>query len=80
MVAVVLSHKIDLIKTNVMPIWWHTSHLRKQLPRESTMWCNFDILILVRNLHPRSILVYAHHMLVQRKVEGLRRKRGSSHC
>ena len=59
MVAVVLSHKIEgLNETNVMPIWWHTSHWRKQLPRESRMQCNFDMTDL-----SKSILVYACHTI-----------------
>jgi len=44
MVAVVKSYKIDgLNETNVMPIWWHTSHWRKQYPVESVVFCDFDI-------------------------------------
>jgi hypothetical protein len=44
MVAVVKSYKIEgLNETNVMPIWWHTSHWRKQYPVESVVFCDFDI-------------------------------------
>lgn len=44
MVAVVKSYKIDgLNETNVMPIWWHTSHWRKQYPFMATSTSNFDI-------------------------------------
>ena len=44
MVAVVKSYKIEgLNETNVMPIWWHTSHWRKQYPRECEYVCNFDM-------------------------------------
>ena len=44
MVAVVKSYKIEgLNETNVMPIWWHTSHWRKQYPWECQYVCNFDM-------------------------------------
>ncbi len=44
MCAVVKSYRIDgLNETNVMPIWWHTSHWRKQYPRDSFVFCNTDI-------------------------------------
>ena len=44
MCAVVKSYRIDgLNETNVMPIWWHTSHWRKQYPSDSFVSCNTDI-------------------------------------
>ena len=44
MIAVVLSNRIvRLNETNVLPIRWHTSHWRKQLPRESAMWFDIDM-------------------------------------
>jgi hypothetical protein len=44
MVVVVKSYKIGgLNETNVMPIWWHTSHWRKQYPLECQYVCNFDM-------------------------------------
>jgi hypothetical protein len=43
-VPVVQSNQISgLNETNVMPIWLHTSHWRKQLPRASSMQCGFDL-------------------------------------
>ena len=41
MTAVVQSE--GLHETNVMPIWWHTSHWRRQLPRASNMRCDFHL-------------------------------------
>jgi hypothetical protein len=50
MVAVVKSYKIEgLNETNVMPIWWHTSHWRKQYPWEESMETNFDIQSLCQS-------------------------------
>ena len=44
MIAVVQSNRIaGLNEMNVMPIWWHTSHWRKQLPRASAMRFNIDL-------------------------------------
>jgi hypothetical protein len=44
MCAVVKSYRIEgLNETNVMPIWWHTSHWRKQYPADSAVSSNVDI-------------------------------------
>ncbi len=44
MCAVVKSYRIDgLNETNVMPIWRHTSHWRKQYPSDNFVSCNTDI-------------------------------------
>jgi hypothetical protein len=44
MIAVVLSNRIaGLNATNVMPIWWHTSHWMKQLPRASAIQFDIDL-------------------------------------
>ncbi len=38
MCIVVKSYRIEgLTKTNIMPIWWHTSHWRKQYPADSVV-------------------------------------------
>ena len=40
----VKSYRIEgLNETNIMPIWWHTSHWRRQYPADSVVWSTVDI-------------------------------------
>jgi hypothetical protein len=51
MCAVVKLYCIEgLNEANVMPIWYHTSHWRKQYPFMSMARCNFDITTLQNDM------------------------------
>jgi hypothetical protein len=55
MIVVVLSHRIaGLNESNVMPIWWHTSRRRRQLPSGSSMRCDFNLSDLRTKCPPQS--------------------------
>ncbi len=44
MCVVVKSYRIEgLTESNIMPIWWHTSHWRKQYPADSVVWSTVGI-------------------------------------
>ncbi len=44
MCVVVKSYRIEgLTKTNIMPIWWHKFHWRKQYPADSVVWSTVGI-------------------------------------
>jgi hypothetical protein len=53
MVAVCKSKKIEgLNETNIMPVWWHTSHWRRQYLQRTLVENNFSIETLRNNTKP----------------------------
>jgi hypothetical protein len=53
MVAVCKSKKIDgLNETNIMPVWWHTTHWRRQYPQGTSVENNVSIETLRNTTRP----------------------------
>jgi hypothetical protein len=59
MVVVCKSKKIEgLNEANIMPVWWHTSHWRKQYPRGISVACNITMASLKESLPDNSLKLY----------------------
>jgi hypothetical protein len=59
MCVVVKSYRIEgLNETNIMPIWWHTSHWRRQYPADSVVWSTVGI----ESLHSVAASTKSNHM------------------
>ncbi len=74
MCVVVKSCRIEgLNETNIMPIWWHTSHWRRQYPADSVVWSTVGIESL-RNAALQKLTTwtssFVHHIQQGGRVEG----------